>query len=159
MRSASKLRTIRPQPSPEQLVSWLKLHELARFDLSTGCVERAAEALGREVAEDEKLGSRAAGSRRATSANPVPGDGAKWICVCDERGRFRFTPRSVDLFFEISFERDSYRILILSHRQSDARLDAVSFARATASPFAVAPSGHRNAASRSQGAHFNFNAR
>ena len=42
-------------PSPEQLVSWLKLHELARFDLSTGYVERAAEALGREVAEDEKL--------------------------------------------------------------------------------------------------------
>ena len=36
-------------------MSWLKLHELARFDLSTGYVERAAEALGREVAEDEKL--------------------------------------------------------------------------------------------------------
>ena len=36
-------------------MSWLKLHELARFDLSTGYVERAAEALGREVTEDEKL--------------------------------------------------------------------------------------------------------
>ena len=36
-------------------MSWLKLHELARFDLSAGYVERAAEALGREVAEDEKL--------------------------------------------------------------------------------------------------------
>jgi len=55
MRSASNLKRIRPQPSPEQLVSWLKLHELARFDLSTGYVERAVEELGREVAEDEKL--------------------------------------------------------------------------------------------------------
>ena len=55
MRSASNLKRTRPQPSPEQLVSWLKLHALARLDLSTGYVERAAEALGREVAEDEKL--------------------------------------------------------------------------------------------------------
>ena len=36
-------------------MNWLKLHELARFDLSTGYVVRAAEPLGREVAEDEKL--------------------------------------------------------------------------------------------------------
>ena len=39
--------------------------------------------------------------------------------------------RSADLFFEISFKRDSYRILLLSHRQCRARLDAVLFARAT----------------------------
>ena len=31
--------------------SWLKLHELAGQDVSASYVERAAEALGREVAE------------------------------------------------------------------------------------------------------------
>ena len=64
--------------------------------------------------------------------------------------------RSAELLSEISSKRDSFRILLLSHCQCRAQLEAVSFARATASPSATDPSGHRNAAaSRSQGAHFN----
>ncbi|GEM_PF-6890303 len=52
--------------------------------------------------------------------------------------------------FKSRSERDSYRILLLSHRQCRPRLDAVSFARATTSPSAPGPGGHRNAASRTQ---------
>ncbi len=67
-------------------------------------------------------------------------DGAKWIWnladepfpmlfktalspegVRDKRGPFRLLAGEHRVFFEISFERDSYRIFRLSHRQCRAR--------------------------------------
>ena len=69
--------------------------------------------------------------------------GPSWSLTRSVEGQTAFTTRAVssdcsqrsaDVFFEISSERDSYRILLLSHRQCRARVDAVSFARATTSP-------------------------
>ena len=51
------------------------LHELAGVNVPTKHVERAAEALGREIAVDEKLVVEPAKGQRTTGADAVPGDG------------------------------------------------------------------------------------
>ena len=68
------------------------LHELAGVEVPTKHVERAAEALGREVATDEKLVVEPPGARRTTGADAVLGDG--WYGCADAQKGINYHPHS-----------------------------------------------------------------